>query len=109
MQGVELFFYSSLSLLSPFPKPPPPSFLFPPILLRSHLSLSKRSPIPHCISRFPNSKQHQPDDDLQLEEESDAEDYTRIDVDELEEEAKSAAREYSSSLSRQLIIGESSG
>uniref|UniRef100_A0A2N9IRL9 GTPase Der n=1 Tax=Fagus sylvatica TaxID=28930 RepID=A0A2N9IRL9_FAGSY len=104
MQGVELFFYSSLSLLSPFPKPPPPSSLFPSILLRSHLSLSKRSPIPHCISRFPNSKEHQPDDDLQLEEESDAEDYTRIDVDELEEEAKSAAREYSSSLSRQLII-----
>lgn len=116
MQGVELsLFYSSsssttlsktLSLLSPIPIPKPPS-LFSPIHLSLSLSLSKRS-LPHHISRFSstNQQQQQPpkQNQNQDEEESDGED---IDVAALEEEARNAAREYSTSLSRQLTIGES--
>ncbi|KAK4564237.1 hypothetical protein RGQ29_006352 [Quercus rubra] len=115
MQGVELsLFYSSsssttlsktLSLLSPIPIPKPPS-LFSPIHLSLSLSLSKRS-LPHHISRFSgtNQQQQQPpkqnQNQNQDEEESDGED---IDVAALEEEARNAAREYSTSLSRQLTI-----
>ncbi|KAL4614623.1 hypothetical protein ACB092_07G066900 [Castanea dentata] len=111
MQGMELsLFYSStssttlsktLSLLSPIPFPKPPS-LFSPI----HLSLShsKRS-LPHHISRVSNTNQQQQQQPKQNqnqdEEESDAED---IDVAALEEEARNAALEYSTSLSRQLTI-----
>ena len=117
MQGVELrLFYSSsssttlsktLSLLSPIPIPKPPS-LFSPIHLSLSLSLSKRS-LPHHISRFSNTnQQQQPPKQNQNQnqdgEESDGED---IDVAALEEEARNAAREYSSSLSRQLTIGGS--
>ncbi|KAM4088217.1 hypothetical protein ACB094_07G054100 [Castanea mollissima] len=114
MQGVKLsLFYSStssaalsktLSLLSPIPIPKPPS-LFSPIHLSLSLSLSlsrsKRS-LPHLISRFSstNQQQQQPNQN-QDEEESDAEE---IDVAALEEEARNAARDYSSSLSRQLTI-----
>ncbi|KAK9989248.1 hypothetical protein SO802_029487 [Lithocarpus litseifolius] len=108
MQGVELsLFYSStscttlsktLSLLSPIPIPKPPS-LFSPIHLS--LSLSKRS-LPHQISRFSSTnQQQQPPKQNQDEEESDGDD---IDVAALEEEARKAAREYSTSLSRQLTI-----
>ncbi|KAM3742195.1 hypothetical protein ACB098_07G052500 [Castanea mollissima] len=123
MQGVKLsLFYSStssaalsktLSLLSPIPIPiPKPPSLFSPIHLSLSLSLSlsrsKRS-LPHHISRFSstNQQQQQPNQNQnqdQDEEESDAED---IDVAALEEEARNAARDYSSSLSRQLTIGES--
>ena len=115
MQGVELsLFYSSsssttlsktLSLLSPIPIPKPPS-LFSPIHLSLSLSLPKRS-LPHHISRFSSTNQQQPKQNQnqnQDEEESDGED---IDVAALEEEARNAAREYSTSLSRQLTIGES--
>ncbi|KAM3742196.1 hypothetical protein ACB098_07G052500 [Castanea mollissima] len=120
MQGVKLsLFYSStssaalsktLSLLSPIPIPiPKPPSLFSPIHLSLSLSLSlsrsKRS-LPHHISRFSstNQQQQQPNQNQnqdQDEEESDAED---IDVAALEEEARNAARDYSSSLSRQLTI-----
>lgn len=121
MQGVELsLFYSStstttlsktLSLLSPIPIPiPKPPSLFSPIHLSLSLSLSKRS-LPHHISRFSSTNQQQQQqppeqnqNQSQDEEESDAED---IDVAALEEEARNAAREYSSSLSRHLTIGES--
>ncbi|KAM3694385.1 hypothetical protein ACJW30_07G052700 [Castanea mollissima] len=116
MQGVKLsLFYSStssaalsktLSLLSPIPIPiPKPPSLFSPIHLSLSLPLSKRS-LPHHISRFSstNQQQQQPNQNQnqdQDEEESDAED---IDVAALEEEARNAARDYSSSLSRQLTI-----
>ncbi|XP_075673905.1 uncharacterized protein LOC142643249 isoform X1 [Castanea sativa] len=116
MQGVELsLFYSStssatlsktLSLLSPIPIPKPPSLVSPIHLsLSLSLSRSKRS-LPHHISRFSstNQQQQQPNQNQnqnQDEEESDAED---IDVAALEEEARNAARDYSSSLSRQLTI-----
>lgn len=117
MQGVELsLFYSStstttlsktLSLLSPIPIPiPKPPSRFSPIHLSLSLSLSKRSLL-HHISRFSSTNQQQPppkQNQSQDEEESDAED---IDVAALEEEARNAAREYSSSLSRHLTIGES--
>ncbi|XP_050260612.1 uncharacterized protein LOC126705582 isoform X1 [Quercus robur] len=118
MQGVELsLFYSSsssttlsktLSLLSPIPIPKPPSFFSPIHLsLSLSLSLSKRS-LPHHISRFSSTNQQQQQqqpkqnqNQNQDGEESDGED---IDVAALEEEARNAAREYSSSLSHQLTI-----
>ena len=94
MQGVELrLFYSSSSSTT--------------LSKTLSLSLSKRS-LPHHISRFSstNQQQQQPpkQNQNQDEEESDGED---IDVAALEEEARNAAREYSTSLSRQLTIGES--
>ncbi|XP_062171688.1 uncharacterized protein LOC133877417 isoform X2 [Alnus glutinosa] len=117
MQALELLYTptlsKTLSILSPIPKPLSPSFLSPPFLRSLSLSLPKPRLLSHCVSRFPNSSQQAEKafDKDELEEvgdeeadESDGDDFSAIDVDALEEEARDAAREYSSSLSRELRI-----
>ncbi|WCJ36898.1 GTPase Der [Euphorbia peplus] len=107
-------------LSSPLPKPYLPSFypllLSPSIssfslqLRRSSLAFSKLTV--HKSSSNSSIEEFEGDDDGEGEEtevyESDSEDYS-IDIDELEEEAEAVAREYSSSLSRQLRIEDESG
>jgi len=122
MQALELLYTptlsKTLSILSPIPKPLSPSFLSPPFLRSLSLSLSLPKPrlLSQCVSRFPNTSQQAEKafDKDELEEvgdeeadESDGDDFSAIDVDALEEEARDAAREYSSLLSRELRIGES--
>jgi hypothetical protein len=120
MQALELLYTptvsKTLSILSPIPKHLSPSSLSPPFLRSLSLSLPKPRLLSHCASRFPNTNQQAEEafdkgelEDVGNEEadESDGEDLSAIDVDALEEEARDAAREYSSSLSRELIIGES--
>ncbi|XP_018830944.1 GTPase Der isoform X1 [Juglans regia] len=130
MVALELFHSSTLSktlsLLSPlaFPKPPLPPSLFPPTLRSLSLSplalsLPKRSFLPHCLSRFPHANQQQEEqvkeelEEEELEEfgedeeegdESKGQDFSDVDVDALEEEARYAFLQYSSSLSRELRI-----
>jgi hypothetical protein len=120
MQALELLYTptlsKTLSILSPIPKPLSTSFLSPPFLRSLSLSLPKPRLLSQCVSRFPNTSQQAEKafDKDELEEvgdeeadESDGDDFSAIDVDALEEEARDAAREYSSSLSRELRIGES--
>lgn len=133
MESLELFHSSilskTLSLLSPlaFPKPPLPPSLFPPTLRSLSLSplalsLPKRSFLPHCFSRSPHANQQQEEqgkeelEEEELEEfgedeeegdEAKGEDFSDVDVDALEEEARYAFHQYSSSLSRELRIGQS--
>ncbi|XP_035541382.1 uncharacterized protein LOC108998714 [Juglans regia] len=130
MVALELFHSSTLSktlsLLSPlaFPKTPLPPSLFPPTLRSLSLSplppsLPKRSFLPHCLSRFPHANQQQEEqvkeelEEEELEEfgedeeegdESKGQDFSDVDVDALEEEARYAFLQYSSSLSRELRI-----
>lgn len=115
---------SSISLISAIPKLPFSSSFsssFP--ILRSFspqllsLSLHKHYPLPLPLTRhlrslspsndaFEDSPFEDEDDDAEYEDvddESDGQDFG-IDVDALEREAKDAVREYSSLLSRQLII-----
>ncbi|XP_040992488.1 GTPase Der isoform X2 [Juglans microcarpa x Juglans regia] len=130
MVALELFHSSALSktlsLLSPlaFPKSPLPPSLFPPTLRSLSLSplafsLPKRSFLPHCLSRSPHANQQQEEqgkeelEEEELEEfgedeeegdESKGEDFSDVDVDALEEEARYAFLQYSSSLSNELRI-----
>lgn len=127
MQALELFqstFPRTICFRSPIPKPsysPSASSLFPAILRSFSLSLSlpKGFLLPHCSSRSPNAKRQQGEQGgEQFEEEehhefgeeegieSDGEDYSAVDLDALEEEARDAVREYSSTLSRELRIGK---
>ena len=87
-------------------------------LSNSNSQTSSHFPLPfnsslQTLSHFPfNTKHHQQqgkqnDDDEEFEfQHSDADDVTGIDVSALEEEARHAARVYSTFLSRQLTIGE---
>jgi hypothetical protein len=119
MQALELLHTSTasktLSILSPIPKLLSPSSLCPPFLCSLSLSRPKPRLLSHCVSPFPNTNKQAEEafdkDDLEElgeeeAEESEGEDLSAIDVHALEEEARDAAREYSSSLSRELIIGE---
>ncbi|KAG6632468.1 GTPase Der isoform X1 [Carya illinoinensis] len=130
MEALELFhsstLFKTLSLLSPlaFPKPPLPPSLFPPTLRSLSLSpralsLPKRYFLPHCLSRSPHANlQQEEQGKVELEEEeleefvedeeegdeSKGEDFSDVDVDALEEEARYASLQYSSSLSCELRI-----
>ncbi|KAE8037145.1 hypothetical protein FH972_009764 [Carpinus fangiana] len=117
MQALELLYTSTasktLSILSPIPKLLSPSSLSPPFLRFLSLSRPKPRLLSHCVSPFPNTNKQAEEafdkDDLEElgdeePEESEGEDLSAIDVHALEEEARDAAREYSSSLSRELII-----
>ncbi|KAL5566644.1 hypothetical protein UlMin_029808 [Ulmus minor] len=100
----------SLSLLSPFLRPS--SLSLSPPLLRS-LSLRTSNPsIPRCVSGLSAEEFNDGDEEEELEEledgegveDSDGESIAMIEVDQLEEEAREAVREFSSSLSQQLRI-----
>ncbi|KAL5567139.1 hypothetical protein UlMin_030303 [Ulmus minor] len=102
----------SLSLLSPFLRPSSLSLSLSPPLLRS-LSLRTSNPsIPRCVSGLSAEEFNDGDEEEELEEledgegveDSDGESIAMIEVDQLEEEAREAVREFSSSLSQQLRI-----
>ncbi|XP_065866923.1 uncharacterized protein [Euphorbia lathyris] len=76
-------------------------------LLRSSLSLPKLS-VHKSLSNSSIEEFGEEEEEETEVYESDSEDYS-IDIDELEEEAEEAAREYTTSLSRQLKIEDESG
>ncbi|KAJ4844008.1 hypothetical protein Tsubulata_010784 [Turnera subulata] len=95
----------SFSFLCFTSTPPPVSLHFlprsPPLV--SFLPKSAASDTPHSFQTEEESQDDAADQDTEFYESDETDDYD-IDVEELEEEAKFAVREYSSSLSRQLII-----
>lgn len=117
---------TTLSLLSPFPKPfyislsPCIFSLYPvrPSLLQNHLSLRNLSRFvpPRTSREFNNGYEEEGEgeevkedekelDDVEASDESDSESYSMIDVDALEQEARNVVREFSSTLFDELRIG----